>query len=157
MEPSLDLDLDRYPDQPSPPAQQAVQQAVGVLILRGRRVLLLCRSPRASLLPAHWDTPGGKAEPGETLEQAATREVFEETGLVLEQVVGSLEPFSYSGTDGRPYIQTNYLGEVGEGPVTVNPREHTEARWFTLAEIDDPSWPMSAKTRRTARAALGRA
>jgi 8-oxo-dGTP diphosphatase len=36
--------------------------------------------------------PGGKLEPGETPEQAITREVFEETGLVIRspQLVGSL-------------------------------------------------------------------
>jgi 8-oxo-dGTP pyrophosphatase MutT (NUDIX family) len=48
----------------------------GVLVMDGPRILLghATRSPR-------WDIPKGLAEPGESLRQAATRELEEETGL----------------------------------------------------------------------------
>ncbi|OZI44714.1 hypothetical protein CEK29_08395 [Bordetella genomosp. 5] len=47
------------------------------------RVLILRRAPWKSFLPSCWDLPGGHVEPGETLEQALRREVFEEVGLEL--------------------------------------------------------------------------
>ncbi len=53
--------------------------AAGALILDGAGHVLLCR--RAD--DGTWVFPGGYMEPGETTEEAARREVFEETGLTL--------------------------------------------------------------------------
>jgi ADP-ribose pyrophosphatase YjhB (NUDIX family) len=66
-----------YPDNPI--------VAVGVVVIRrfetGPRVLLIKRgkAPRAGT----WSIPGGRQRLGETLEAAARREVYEETGLEL--------------------------------------------------------------------------
>ncbi|RVD18864.1 NUDIX domain-containing protein, partial [Mesorhizobium sp. M4B.F.Ca.ET.017.02.2.1] len=54
--------------------------AVSVAIVRGDKVLLVKRArPPSQGLYAY---PGGKVEPGETLSQAAARELEEETGLL---------------------------------------------------------------------------
>lgn len=42
-------------------------------------------------IPRGWDIPGGHIEPGETPEQAVTREVYEETGGVVSEV----QPIGY--------------------------------------------------------------
>lgn len=61
--------------------------AVGVICLRGNDVLLIKRGtpPRQG----EWSIPGGKVEPGETFEQAALRELTEETG-VQAQLTGKI-------------------------------------------------------------------
>ena len=52
------------------------------LISRGGSYLIRVRPDRlGSPLPGVWEFPGGKCEPGERLEDAATREALEETGL----------------------------------------------------------------------------
>jgi ADP-ribose pyrophosphatase YjhB (NUDIX family) len=48
------------------------------------RVLLLRRSASRTW-PGTWCLPGGRLEPGETLEGCCRRELFEETGLVAER------------------------------------------------------------------------
>ena len=57
------------------------QLAVGAIVRRGTAVLLVQRAtaPNAGL----WAIPGGKVQPGETLQQAAEREIKEETGVLI--------------------------------------------------------------------------
>lgn len=58
------------------------QLAVGAVVRRGTAVLLVQReqAPNAG----QWTVPGGKVQPGETLQQAAQREVREETGVIVQ-------------------------------------------------------------------------
>jgi 8-oxo-dGTP diphosphatase len=65
-----------------------VDVAVGVLIERdadgteGR--FLLTSRPAGKVYAGHWEFPGGKFEPGETVGQALARELHEELGLAIE-------------------------------------------------------------------------
>ena len=63
-----------YPDAP--------RVAVGALVRRGDSLLLVQRAnaPAAGV----WALPGGSVELGETLAEAAEREVLEETGVVVQ-------------------------------------------------------------------------
>ncbi|MGA8552365.1 MAG: NUDIX domain-containing protein [Stellaceae bacterium] len=56
----------------------APKTSCGVIVGDGRQILLghATRSPR-------WDIPKGEAEPGEGFAEAASRELFEETGLLV--------------------------------------------------------------------------
>jgi 8-oxo-dGTP diphosphatase len=63
-----------------------------------------------------WSFPGGRAEPGESLEQTARRELREETGLAVGDLVrlGSFEP-----APGRsPLVLTVFAARAGDGEPT---------------------------------------
>ena len=66
-----------YPDRPI--------CGVGIVVFHLQKVLLIRRGkpPRQG----EWSIPGGKQKLGETLQQAARREVEEETGLKLGQLM----------------------------------------------------------------------
>jgi ADP-ribose pyrophosphatase YjhB (NUDIX family) len=55
---------------------------VGAVIVGDGNVLLVRR--KYEPLKGHWSLPGGMVEIGETLEAALTREMLEETGLVVD-------------------------------------------------------------------------
>ena len=79
-----------------------------------------------------WSFPKGKIEPGETLEECAIREVFEETGLHCR-----LGPFightGYRDRWDRPKVVA-YWAMVVERGAFVAGREVDELRWTDLAE-----------------------
>lgn len=61
---------------------------VGGLALDSQRRALMGLRPRNRLRPSMWEYPGGKVEPGESIEQALAREWKEELGVAIE--VGGL-------------------------------------------------------------------
>ncbi|MFO8024631.1 NUDIX hydrolase [Thiohalophilus sp.] len=55
------------------------QVAVGAVVRRGKAILLIQRGTEPNA--GQWTIPGGKVRAGESLQQAAEREIREETGI----------------------------------------------------------------------------
>lgn len=64
-------------------SRRPVDVAVGVLIDAEGRFLLTSR-PAGKVYAGFWEFPGGKLEPGESVEQALARELHEELGVTLD-------------------------------------------------------------------------
>jgi len=62
------------------PDRSVVDVAVGVLIRPDGEFLLTSR-PQGKVYAGYWEFPGGKFEPGETVQQALARELLEELGI----------------------------------------------------------------------------
>ena len=93
------------------------------------RVLLVHR-PRYD----DWSFPKGKLDPGETFEQAAVREVKEETGLKC-RIIRELPTLRYRvQTKGelRPKVVHYFLMERVRGKIRVPGAEVDKAAWFDL-------------------------
>ena len=66
--------------------RKEVEVAVGVLI-RPDGAFLLTSRPSGKVYEGYWEFPGGKVEPGETVEQALRRELVEEIGVTIGEVI----------------------------------------------------------------------
>lgn len=128
--------------------QPMIRRAGRIFVLdEQRRVLLMHERRDIGSDRSHWITPGGGVEAGESLAEAAMREVYEETGLRLELDAGAQpmyqERVRFTFT-GRDIDQTNFyfLVQVPSG-LPVRPTGHTDVerlvvlghRWWPLAEL----------------------
>ncbi len=121
--------------------------ARGVVRDGADRVLLIRRADNG-----YWSIPGGAMELGESIEDCAIREVWEETGLRAACAM----PFAlYTGP---AYTHTNMFGdryqlfviafELTEwtGEVVPDPAEATEARFFALDDLPTPESSSTIET-----------
>ncbi|HEV2999677.1 MAG TPA: NUDIX hydrolase [Solirubrobacteraceae bacterium] len=97
--------------------------AAGGLVVRDGRVCLVHR-PRYD----DWTLPKGKLDPGESFEDAALREVLEETGLRC-RLGDELPPARYQDHRGRSKVVRYWLMEVAGDDGFVPDDEVDELRW----------------------------
>lgn len=82
----------------------------------------------------HWDFPKGKIESGETKEQAALRELHEETGLTAQLHDNFIESFSYIFHDQQKKLTQKtvyfFIGLTADKEVQLS-YEHIGFQWLT--------------------------
>ena len=107
--------------------------ASAVIVDDQGRILLVLRGHEPQR--GRWSVPGGSAEPGETLEQAAAREALEETGLRV-RIGRELWTVTLPTVDGRLYEVHDFAATVIDGTLTPGD-DAADARWVTPAELDE--------------------
>lgn len=129
--------------------EPAIRRLAGrVLVVdAATRVLLLHGFDPARRGEPYWFTVGGGAKPGESLAEAAARELREETGITAaaadlgQPVRHEITEFPF---DGRQFIQEQdfYLLRIESADVTADGLEDEEAavvtghRWWSIAELE---------------------
>lgn len=111
---------------------QVVLAASAVITDGADRVLVVQRGTEPGR--GRWSVPGGKVEPGETLEQAAAREAREETGLDVE-IGRELWSLRIPAGDGRVYEVHDFAATVIGGTLRAGD-DAVDARWVSAEEID---------------------
>ena len=97
--------------------------------------------------------PGGKLHFGESFEQAAAREVLEETGLRINEEKLRVISVTNDIVEDAHFVTIGLLCQDFEGePKTMEPDEITEWRWFSLNELPSPIFFPSEKILKNYRA-----
>lgn len=108
--------------------------AVKAVLVRDGLVLLVRRAQAEPFGPGVWEFPGGKLDFGETLEQALTREVAEETGLQVEAgplLFASAPVYSPR----RQLTLLHYLCTEVQGEVRLS-QEHDAFEWASRPRME---------------------
>jgi 8-oxo-dGTP diphosphatase len=110
---------------------QTPRVAVGAVVIVNHRIPLVRRAKSPS--QGDWAIPGGSVELGETLQEAAEREIREETGLAVKAKV-PIYAFDLIERDGNGQILFHYvivdlMADYIRGE--LNPSDDAlDARWF---------------------------
>jgi mutator protein MutT len=128
---------------PNPTAEHVPSRpiaAVLAVVVRGEEIILVRRANPPDV--GRWGFPGGKIEFGEPIEQAAVRELYEETHVVAR----ALETFTAVdaieiGTDSvvaHHYVLVAVLCQWVSGDPLASD-DALEARWFNIHELSSAS------------------
>jgi len=125
---------------------------VGIMILKDNKVLLGKRHPDPKKADSElhgedsWTMPGGKLDFQEELEDAACREVLEETGIRVNKEKLEIISVTNDMTKEAHFVTIGFLCKDFEGePKIIEPDEITEWRWFDLNNLPSPIFFPSEK------------
>jgi len=113
---------------------------VGCLVVNASGKIMLCKR----LKPYGYGKlalPGGHLEWQETLEQCAVREVAEESGITLKEVL-NLDHYTQELTGTRHYITFYLIAPLPDGqvPIRTEPDKHGEWGWYDPFDLPKHAW-----------------
>ena len=131
--------------------EKFVRAGCGVLLLDNGKILLGLRNSNEKEADCDlheegtWTMPGGEIEFGETIEEAAIRETFEETGLILNDpkvICVQNDKNEHAHFVSLGLVATKYSGEI----TIKEPKEIIKWEWFPLDNLPKNLFSPARKT-----------
>jgi ADP-ribose pyrophosphatase len=133
----MNLPKSAYPEHP--------RAAVGAVVFKDDKVLLVRRGRPPAM--GQWAIPGGNVKLGETLQEAAEREILEETGIVI-RARDPIYTFDAIVRDADGAVQFHYvIIDLAADYIEGTPRpgdDADEVRWLDAQALD--TLPVSPPT-----------
>lgn len=111
------------------PEMQVTHIVAGCVLEQDGKYLLV--QERQQKVYGKWNLPAGRVDVGETIEQAAVREVLEETGYTVE--LGPKLRIEHDDVT-RPVLHS-FKAKIVSGELKFSQDELLDARWLTFEEI----------------------
>ncbi|MFM2486093.1 nucleotide triphosphate diphosphatase NUDT15 [Celerinatantimonas yamalensis] len=113
--------------------------AVGTLLVNPQGEILLGK--RSNTHAPFWALPGGKMALGETFEQTASRELFEETAISIQhwQLIGLTNNIATYRSEGLHFIVAILTAtNVTQQPKLCEPHRCKQWQWFKPSQLPEP-------------------
>lgn len=117
--------------------------AAGVVVLRGESILMVRPTYKE-----YWDIPGGYVEPGESPKDACAREVQEEIGIAVDELLLAAVDWAPNDKEGDKLLflfVSPELNGIDAASLKFPDQELSEARYVSLAELNNFTIPRLAK------------
>jgi len=111
---------------------------VKTVILNKNNDVLLLRRSQLSPRPGGIDLPGGGVDAHESPEAAAIREVFEETGIVIDTAKIITSEYTLGHQD--PWVMLGFSAYVDDAEVVLS-WEHDQYMWVSLDDVKASELP----------------
>jgi 8-oxo-dGTP diphosphatase len=115
----------------------AGRTATAIITFQHDKILLIKRATVP--FKGYWALPGGRVDPGETVEHTVVREVKEETGLIVE-IINKIGDYHEQGVQGGveyDYYPTCFLVKTVSGEIKKQESEIEEIKLFSLSELPE--------------------
>jgi len=112
-------------------------KVIGVAVVWNEQRILIDRRKAEGLLGGLWEFPGGKVEPGETIEQCIKREIQEELGIEVE-VGDHLITIDHTYTHFRVTLKVHHCRYLSGEAQAI---ECDEIRWVTIDVLPEFPFP----------------
>ena len=109
---------------------------IGLLMNKAGKVLIDQRQNN-QFMAGLWEFPGGKKEPGESVEHAIIRELYEELGINVK-VQEKIIEFDYFYTDKKLHFVVHICKIVSGTP---KPLSSVQVKWVFPSELENYSFP----------------
>jgi len=113
-------------------AEKEINGGVALAVPKHKNKYLLLKRSEENSSSGEWTFPGGKIENGENPEEAALRELKEETGLNGE-IIETGEAYISEGELGHWKIFPSHI-EVDQKEIELN-HEHSKHKWLSLEQL----------------------
>ncbi|MEM7361645.1 MAG: NUDIX domain-containing protein [Bacteroidota bacterium] len=116
-----------------------------VILRKGNHILLNLRD-QTRFASGYYSVISGGVDPGESIKEAAIREIYEEAGLMVKEEDLHFYTLMHSQEKDGIHMSTFFITDRWEGEVeNKEPHKHKEMRFYPIDQLPTPLIPYIAK------------
>lgn len=117
--------------------EDGIERFVVGAVIPNNESILFVRRASDDFKGGIYELPSGKVDEGESLIDSLKRETYEETNLVIDNVIGVVSTFDYQSKSGIKTRQVNFLVSVNNAnELKLDPKEHDLSEWVSFGDIE---------------------